>query len=77
MARERLIVSVADKAILDAADELLDQMAEDADDLGQGQGARLARQAAESVRRVTWRLDPTGDTEHPAFILRANFEDPD
>lgn len=76
MAQERLLISEAEKHVLDAADELLDQMAEDAADLGQQQGARIARQAAESVRRVTSRLERRpGDGL--SYSLRAYFEDPD
>lgn len=71
--KERLIVGQDDKDLLDRADELLDQMAEDAQDLGQDDGARIARQAAEAIRKFVSRFDRLGEPgERSDYRLRAS-----
>ena len=46
------------------AEDFLEQAAEDAQDLGQPEGARIMRQAAVEVRKVMARFDlPKGDDD--------------
>ena len=58
---ERVIISEKEFALLEAAEELLEQIAQDAEDIGQAALPRIALQGAEWVRKVTSRAEKLKD----------------